>query len=346
MNNSKKVYIIIVNYKKWEDTVECLESILHNRYQSCQTIVCDNGSGDGSLDKIRAWAEGRLSHSVDAANPLKHLTDPPAMKPVPYAFYTRKDLEYPVTQPLSGDPLIIIDSETNLGFAGGNNVGFRFAQLKNDFSYIWFLNNDTVIEPDALEQLVLQAQQQNSSGKKTGVIGSKLLYYDRPDIIQAAGGIYYKTLAYSRHIGSGKPDNGQFDDENLKMDYIIGASMLVSKEFIDDVGPMSEDYFIYFEETDWITRGKRKGWEIAYAWKSRVYHKEGASIGANTQKRTKSDLAVYFFFRNALLFTKRYHPLLLTTLIPRIAATFIYRVCSGDFRKAGAMLKAVTGRKY
>ena len=346
MNNIKKVYIIIVNYKKCEDTIECLESVFRTSYPSYQIIVCDNGSGDGSIDKIKLWAKGNESIAVDATAPLNHLVNPPVPKPIPYAFYTSKDIVERGKENISAAPLIIIDTESNRGFAGGNNEGVRFALLKNDFSYIWFLNNDTVIEPDTLQQLVLQIERQNSLGKKVGVVGSKLLYYNKPDTIQAAGGIYYKMFAYSRHIGSGETDRGQFDNENLKMDYIIGASMMVTREFIDDVGLMSEDYFIYFEETDWITRGRKKGWYTTYAWKSRVYHREGASIGANTQKRTKSDLAVYFFFRNALLFTRRHHPVLLVTVIPRIAATFLCRVCRGDFKKAGAIVKAVSGRKY
>lgn len=343
----EKIYIILVNYNGWKDTIECLESILHNDYNPYQVIVCDNGSTDNSLDCIKKWAEGIISPEIDNSNPLRHLVEPFSVKPVNYSLFSYKDLlNKDISSSLPDDKLIIIDTCSNLGFAGGNNAGVRFALLKNDFKGIWFLNNDTVIEKNSLSELVIHSHKCNNTGKKAGIIGSKLLYYDRPDIIQAAGGIYYKTIAYSKHIGTGEQDSGQFNHDDLKMDYVVGASMFVSKDFIEDIGLMNEEYFIYYEETDWIARGRRKNWVTGYSWRSRVYHKEGAAIGANKQKRTKSGRAVFFFFRNALIFTRHYYPLFLFTVIPRIAATLIFRILTGDKEKVSAMIKAVTGRSY
>ncbi|PKL19106.1 MAG: glycosyltransferase family 2 protein [Spirochaetae bacterium HGW-Spirochaetae-5] len=346
MKNPEKIYIILVNYNGWKDTIECLESILHNNYKYYQIIVCDNASTDDSLNYIKQWAEGKHIPEVDPEHPLTHLLMPIKEKPLQYSTYSYESLlHHTAPQPLSDSPLILIDAGSNLGFAGGNNAAIKFAQLKNDFTHVWILNNDTVIENDSLEQLVKYAHQSRESGNKTGIIGSKLLYYNNPDVIQAVGGIYYRTLAYSRHIGSGEYDKGQFDNENFKKDYVIGASLFVSKEYINDVGPMCEDYFIYFEETDWITRGNKRGWKIGYTGKSRVYHKEGASTGANKQKKTKSSFAVYHFFRSALIFTWSHYPLLLMIVIPRILATILYRILKGDKDKVNAMITALTLKK-
>jgi len=347
MNHSEKIYIILVNYNGWKDTIECLESIFKSNYPSFQVIVCDNASSDNSIENIKRWAEGFITPDINFDNPLKHLSTPVVLKPLPYSYYQYKDLVAGVKpDSLSDDPLILIDTGANLGFAGGNNVGARFAQMKNDYTHIWFLNNDTVIEKNAMEELVACYSRSRKDKRKTGIIGSKLLYYNKPDTIQAVGGVYYRSLAYSRHIGSGQIDHGQFDTEYLKMDYVVGASMFVSKDFIDDVGMMSDEYFIYYEETDWITRGRRKGWEIGYAYKSRVYHKEGASVGANKQKKTKSDFAVYYFFRNAIKFTKRYYPFFLISVIPRVAATLLIRFLSRDMAKVKVMVKAITGKRF
>jgi GT2 family glycosyltransferase len=346
MNGREKVYIILVNYNGWKDTIECLESVLRIDYPAYQVIVCDNGSADSSLEKIRAWADGRLTASVSQDAPLLRLVDPPLKKPLKYTSCTGEELRDEKLPGSNDAPLIIVDTKKNLGFAGGNNTGLRFAQLRNDYSHIWFLNNDTVIEPDTLSELVAKHERCLKQKIPAGIIGSKLLYYDRPDTIQAVGGIYYNMLAYSRHIGAGQPDDGRFDRENIRMDYVVGASMLVSRAFLDDVGPMNEDYFIYYEEADLIERGRKKGWETAYAWRSRVYHKEGASIGANKQKRTKSDFAVYYFFRNAMIFTRQYHPLCLITVIPRIAATIVFRLLKGDTSKVRTMLRAVKRQPY
>lgn len=347
MNNYNKIYIILVNYNGWKDTIECLESLLRNSYPSFQVIVCDNASSDGSLDRIKEWAAGIIISDIYDNNPLKHLTKPFLPKPVNYYEYRYADLiKHKSFQTLSNAPLILIDSGSNLGFAGGNNAGVKFAQLNDDYSAIWFLNNDTVIEKDTLTELAAYSAKYRDSGKKIGMIGSKLLYYDRPDTIQGCGGIYYRSLAYSRHIGTGSIDNGQYDQDDLKMDYIIGASMFVPREFIDDVGLMNEEYFIYFEETDWIVRGRRKNWETGYAWRSKVYHKEGAAIGANKQKRTKSGIAVYYFFRNAIIFTRRYYPLFLLTVIPRIMAILFIRILKRDRDNLRAMILALSGKKF
>lgn len=83
--------------------------------------------------------------------------------------------------------------------------------------------------------------------------------------------------------------------------------MLVSAAFLRDVGPMNEDYFLFFEEIDWCERGRRKGYKYAYASEAIVYHKEGAAIGTGTGAR-RSLLAEYYGMRNRLLVTWRFFP--------------------------------------
>jgi len=82
-----KVYIIILNYNNWYDTIECLESVLRNDYPNYQVIVVDNNSQNNSVDYMRAWADGMLDICVDPKNPLRNLSFPPLPKPIPYIFY-------------------------------------------------------------------------------------------------------------------------------------------------------------------------------------------------------------------------------------------------------------------
>ncbi len=84
--------------------------------------------------------------------------------------------------------------------------------------------------------------------------------------------------------------------------------MFVSREFIEDVGLMDERYFLYFEDLDWSERAKRKGYELKYCWKSKVYHKEGGSIGSSSKGEKKSKLADYYGIRNRIIFTKKFYP--------------------------------------
>lgn len=88
--------------------------------------------------------------------------------------------------------------------------------------------------------------------------------------------------------------------------------MLVRREFIETVGLMSEDYFLYYEEIDWITRGAGR-FRLGYAPDSIVWHKEGASIG--TAASGGSPLSMYYLYRSRLRFTARHHPRCVPTVL-------------------------------
>jgi glycosyltransferase involved in cell wall biosynthesis len=88
-----KVYILILNWNGWKDTIECLESIFRNSYPNYQVVVIDNGSTNGSIEKIKAWAGGEQEVEVDPNNPLYNLSHPPVQKPIPSIEYDRKTAE-------------------------------------------------------------------------------------------------------------------------------------------------------------------------------------------------------------------------------------------------------------
>jgi GT2 family glycosyltransferase len=85
-----------------------------------------------------------------------------------------------------------------------------------------------------------------------------------------------------------------YDSPASEMNYVIGASMFVDKAFIADVGLMCADYFLYFEEIDWAERGRQRGWEIGYCWKSKIYHKEGESTHCGYKSKEKKAFFVFF----------------------------------------------------
>jgi GT2 family glycosyltransferase len=299
-----RVAIVLVNWNGWADTIECLESVFRSDLPNVSVIVCDNHSSDGSLNHIKAWAEGRLDIALAADNPLRTHSFPPLPQPLPYVEYTREAAER------GGDasaavPLVLIRTGGNLGFAGGNNVGLRFllARAKDDF--VWLLNNDTVVRPDALRQLVDELY----SHRMAGVAGSTLLFYDTPDVVQTlGGGSYNRWLALPEHLGAFQPASREVAAAEAvsQMAYVAGASMLVSREFLLDVGLLSEDYFLYFEELDWATRARGR-YTLAYAPKSVVYHKAGESIRTDRHGMHKSWLSDYHFFRNRILFTRKFN---------------------------------------
>ena len=86
-----KVYIILLNYNGWKDTIECLESVLKNDYENYQIIVVDNDSPNNSMKFIINWAEGKQEVIYDDNSQLKHLSQPFEKKPLDYVFYTKEE---------------------------------------------------------------------------------------------------------------------------------------------------------------------------------------------------------------------------------------------------------------
>jgi GT2 family glycosyltransferase len=224
------VYIVILNFNGWQDTLECLASLKQLAYPRFQTVVVDNASSNNSEEMIRQ--------------------------------------HYPT--------ITLIQSGKNLGFAGGNNLGIRYA-LEKQADYIWLLNNDTVVETRALTHLVQRMQ----AKPLAGMCGSTLRYYDRREVVQVLGGATYnRWLGIQKPIGEGESANviHNSDEIEAQLDYVIGASLLVSRSFIEKIGYLNEDYFLYYEEIDWATRARGQ-FTLTYAPQSIVYHKEGATIG-------------------------------------------------------------------
>jgi GT2 family glycosyltransferase len=163
----------------------------------------------------------------------------------------------------------------NLGYAGGNNVGLRYLLAKDDCIYSWLLNNDTVIDKNALIEMVKLAE----SDEKIGIVGAKLLFYDETNLIEAIGGssINLKTLSSHSYF---EEDKGQWE-KPIEPNYITAASVLVKKYLIDRIGFLDEAYFMYIEDVDWSLKAKSEGYKLNYCYKSMIWHKKGSSTGTS-----------------------------------------------------------------
>lgn len=187
----------------------------------------------------------------------------------------------------------MIRSTQNLGFAGGNNLGIAEASGK----YLFFLNNDTELDPNAIGPLVEILE----SNSKIGVASPKILFFNslNKKTIQYAGstGINPYTIRGEK-IGSFEIDNGQYDDIRETL-LGHGAAMMVPMEVIKKVGLIPDIYFLYYEEHDWFEMIKRAGYKIYYVGTSTVYHKESVTVGQNSPLRT------YYLTRGRLIYTRR-----------------------------------------
>lgn len=336
MDSESKVYIVVLNYNGWSDTQECLESLFNLEYKNYDIVVVDNCSNNDSMHHLIMWAEGN-EEAVSLNPELSRLCKPEISKPLNYVVYESDnlfDVSGDSKESVSGETVVFIQSKENRGFAAGNNIATKFILDKGDASYIWFLNNDTIVEPDSLIQQVNFFKDYNST-KKVGIVGSKLMYYHDPEVLQAVGGKYNRWFARAKHIGAFEKDHGQYDDGVVgRVDYPVGASMLVSVEFIKDVGLMCEDYFLYFEELDWACRGRALGWEVGYCFRSKIYHKEGASTKASHKFGETSSLGEYYSLRNRLRFTRKFYPRNLILVRLDLIYSILKKIFRGRFDAA------------
>lgn len=237
------VYIILVNYKGVEHTIECIDSLKKITYSNYKIIVVDNDSGDNSIEILNQYKED----------------------------------------------IILIESKENLGFSGGNNLGIKYA-IDNDADYVLLLNNDTTVKEDFLDELV------NKSKDDIGICIGKILFYYDKNMIWYAGGEINKYKG-GTDTNAFELDRGQFDNDKF-ITFATGCCMLISKEVINRVGLLREDYFLYFEDTDYCSRILKHGFKIRYCYKSVIYHKESVSTVRGSFNN------VYYFNRNRLYFIK------------------------------------------
>jgi len=182
-----------------------------------------------------------------------------------------------------------IFNDKNLGFAGGNNQGINIA-LERGADYILLLNNDTTVEPDFLKKLVAVAE----ANKDYGILGPVINFYDQPEEIWFAGGQLNGLKTQGRHIFIAPKNNLE------KVDYITGCCLLIKKEVIEKIGLLAEEYFLYYEDTDWCQRARRAGYLCGLAGEAKIFHKQSRSA------QEFSYPYLYYHSRNGLMFASRF----------------------------------------
>lgn len=187
----------------------------------------------------------------------------------------------------------LIRNKENLGFSEGNNIGIRYA-LQDNADYILLLNNDTVVSKDFVNPLIDVAE----TDEGIGIVGSKVLFMDQPNVICYAGGKRRWTSEWA-HIGLGDKDSGIYNDTR-ETDYIYGCAMMVRKSVFEEVGMFDKRYFVYAEEIDLNLRVKKAGYKLVYVPRSVVWHKVA---GSDVNGRI-SPFRQYYMTRNNLLLLK------------------------------------------
>jgi GT2 family glycosyltransferase len=252
-------------------------------------------------------------------------------KPLAYAEHTRQAAEQGGSASDGDAWIVFIRAGENLGFAGANNVGIRYVMARGETGYVWFLNNDTVVAPDALRRLVEVAERDPA----TGVVGALLFHYGAPDVVQAAGGgriTRWNGMPWPV-IGGGAEKGAHGPDE--RFDYVHGASMLIPLAALRQVGLFDERYFLYSEEADWCFRMKAEGLRLGYAPAAMVWHKEGQTTGR------RSPLQDYYVVRNTLFLVHRFfRPFVVPALLYSIYRCFLPKLLRGQWGRLTAVARA------
>lgn len=196
-----------------------------------------------------------------------------------------------------GRDVAVIETGDNLGYAGGNNVGIR-AALDDGADLVWVVNPDVVVGPDTLDVLV----RTSTHHPQAGIFGSRIYVGGSdPKRIWFDGGlILWDRGGATRHLGWGKTDGEMPAPGPFTVDYVTGAAMLVRSAVFADVGLLPEEYFLYFEETDFGVRAQRAGWSAMVDSRSRLDH------FTRSLDEVPEPHFVYYFIRNRILFGTRF----------------------------------------
>jgi GT2 family glycosyltransferase len=317
--DKKRVGVVIVNWNGGSDTVRCVGSLRGLDYSPLSIVIVDNDSDDDSVTLFE-----REFSSDSAERGISRVVKDAANECITWSSRSCQN------------NLHLIKATRNLGFAGACNLGADYAMRALSCTYCWFLNNDTLVDPSALSELVKAL----AARSDCGICGSRLHEIQDTDQIQAQGGCEYDWWrARGRSLGRGLKANQRLTKEEVerRMAYVSGASMLVRSEFIRDVGPMSEEYFLYFEEMDWSVRGRRKGYSACYADRSIVLHREGASIGSSSSSQKASPRSLYYLTRARLRFSCKHAPWTLPTVMLTVLRAYIGYSVQGDRDRAMAV---------
>ena len=309
--------VVLVAYNSADVILDCLETLVAAAMADgtvLRVVVVDNASPDDSVAAIRAWAVGARPYKPPADLPFAH-------RPVP--------------KPLPEGVVENISAGMNGGFAAGVNIGLRHLFGDPAIDRVWILNPDSAVPPGT------PAAFARHDPGPFALMGGRVVYYDHPEQIQIDGGTINRWTGVTGNLNLCAPYPQTRPPRAEEMQFITGASMVASRQFIERAGPMPEDYFLYYEEVDWALR--RGDLPLVLCQEAIVYHRAGTSIGSPTIGRPASPFSLYFKHRGRMRFVRRYFPWALPVALLYSFAKAAQLMLKGYGPEGATLLRASLG---
>jgi GT2 family glycosyltransferase len=317
-------YIIVLNYNSWLDTIECVESLLQQDYPDYKIIVVDNGSSNDSVLQLETWSATAATKYGISFDTLLYQKNQ----------FIEKEIH-------DNSIVHFIWSDTNSGYASGNNIGIRYSNLHSKDHFIWLLNNDTIVMKDTLQQLVACYQQSNGH-KKTGLVGCLQRYYHNPAQVQCLYGQYNPFLGLPKEYGSGYSVEEVSSLPDKPIDYLSGACLLTHTDVLKETGLLCEDYFLFYEELDFARRLQKAGYALVFCKTTSILHKHGVSINDGTKKNGATPLADFHHFRSEFIFVRKFYRSYLPLYLFVCGLQLTNRLIKGRFKNIPYVIKGVS----
>ena len=254
--------IILVNYINFSDTLACINSILLQQFANFSIVIVDNSPNEWPYKELAGWLE--IQSELDIAF----------------------------------KKIYLVRQEVKRGFGAANNCGLDFVKRHLDAEFIFLLNNDTLLHPDCLKNLMLAV----TGEKRMVLLAPKILTMDQPPLIWYAGGCFKPSKMSVQVFGLGEPDRAW---ANRQVDFASGCALFFQRDLIPS--PLfDEQLFMYDEDVELCLRLSKTGIPIKFVNNAVVYHKCQGSQPSTGKFSTginqlhPANPAVFFYLSNTL----------------------------------------------
>lgn len=238
--------------------------------------------------------------------------------------------------------ILLIESDSNLGFTGGNNLGLQYS-LEQDYQYSLLLNNDTVVEPDFLGVLTTYMD----AHPRAGAIQPKIFYYHNRSVLWDGGSYFNALLGIAYTSGHGKKPSEKHTILK-KVDWVTGCAFFTRNSILKETGLLASNFFIYYEDVDLSFRIKKLGYELIYHPGSVIYHIAGVSNKKTTKDKEGfvNPIVHYLNTRNRIWLLKEHTPIIFVPTVTiytffYTVAVMLYFTARLRFKKLAAVSRAI-----